>query len=105
MNHIIHTPQDLGFALRAVRKSSKVRLDDLSQTVHLSKQTTANIEFGKPTVQIGNIIRIVNELGLTLSVNIPESALPAFYRLQQKAHNQLISEVTPDSAMSAGITS
>ena len=85
MKYIIHAAEDLGFALRAVRKSAKVRLDDLSQTVHLSKQTTTNVEQGKPTVQIGSVLRLLKEVGLTLSVELPESAWPALQRIQRQA--------------------
>ena len=93
MKHIIHSAEDLGFALRAVRKSAKVRLDDLSQTVQVSKQTTTNVEQGKPTVQLGKVLSLLNELGLTLSVDLPESALPALRRLQHEAQDRL---KTPD---------
>ncbi|MBV5347727.1 helix-turn-helix domain-containing protein [bacterium] len=88
MKHSIQSAEDLGFALRAVRKSAKVRLDDLSQTVHLSKQTTTNVEQGKPTVQFGKILRLLKELGLALSVDLPESALPALRRVQRQAKDR-----------------
>lgn len=88
MKHLIHSAEDLGFALRAVRKSAKVRLDDLSQTVHVSKQTTTNVEQGKPTVQLGNVLRLLKEMGLTLSVDLPESAMPALRRVQREAQDR-----------------
>ena len=88
MKHLIHSADDLGIALRAVRKSSKVRVDDLSLTVGVSKQTTTNLEKGKPTVQLGTVIKLLNELGLKLSVDIPESALPALRRIQANAQGR-----------------
>lgn len=88
MKHIIHSAEDLGFALRAVRKGAKVRLDDLSNTVHVSKQTTTNVEQGKPSVQFGIVLRLLKELGLTLSVDLPESALPALRRVQREAQDR-----------------
>lgn len=89
MKHPIHSAEDLGFALRAVRKSAKVRLDDLSQTVGVSKQTTTHLEQGKPTVQLGTAIKLLAEIGLTLSVDLPESALPALQRVQAQAQERL----------------
>jgi len=83
MKYVIHTAEDLGMALRAARKSARVRLDDLSQTVGLSKQTTTNVEQGKPSVQIGSVLRLLEEVGLKVSVEVPESALPALERLRQ----------------------
>jgi len=88
MQHIIHSAQDLGFALGAVRESTKVRLDDLSQTVGVSKQTTTNLEQGKPTVQLGTVLQLLKEMGLTLSVDLPESALPALRRVQRQSRER-----------------
>jgi len=88
MKHIIRSPEDLGFALRAVRKSAKVRLDDLSQTAGVSKQTTANVEKGKPTVQFGTVLALLQEVGLTLSVDLPEAAWPALRRIQVEARSR-----------------
>ena len=95
MKHIIHSAEDIGFALRAVRKSAKVRLDDLSQTVRVSKQTTTNLEQGKPTVQLGTVLQLLKEMGLTLSVDLPESALPALRRVQRQAQERSIDHAQP----------
>jgi transcriptional regulator with XRE-family HTH domain len=89
MKHTIHTAADLGQALRAVRRSAKVRLDDLAQTVGVSKQTTTNVEQGKPTVALGTIIQLLAEMGLTLSVDLPESALPELQRIRERAQEAL----------------
>lgn len=96
MKHIIHSSEDLGLALRAVRKSAKVRLDDLSQTARVSKQTTVNLEKGKPTVQFGKVLQLLKEVGLTLSVDLPESALPALRRMQRQALEHSIGSLGSD---------
>ena len=96
MKQIIHSAEDLGFALRAVRKSAKVRLDDLSQTVGVSKQTTTNLEQGKPTVQLGTVLQLLKEMGLTLSVDLPESALPALRRVQSEARERSTYHAQPE---------
>jgi DNA-binding XRE family transcriptional regulator len=88
MKHTIYTAIDLGQALRAVRRSSKVRIDDLAHTVGVSKQTTANVEQGKPTVALGTVIQLLSEMGLTLSVDLPESALPELQRIQGRAEEE-----------------
>lgn len=85
MKRIIHSAEDLGFALRAVRKSAKVRLDDLALTARVSKQTAVNLERGMPTVQLGKVLQLLKEVGLTLSVDLPESAVPALHRVQREA--------------------
>jgi len=98
MKHIIHSSEDLGFALRAVRKSAKVRLDDLSQTARVSKQTAVNLEKGKPTVQFGKVLQLLKEVGLTLSVDLPESALPALRRVQREALERSMGSLGSDHA-------
>ncbi|MBI3348798.1 MAG: helix-turn-helix domain-containing protein [Burkholderiales bacterium] len=85
MKCTIRSPEDLGVLIRAARRTAKVRLDDLSRTVGVSKQTTVNVEKGKSTVQLGTVIRLLNEMGLTLTVDLPESALPALHKAQQEA--------------------
>jgi transcriptional regulator with XRE-family HTH domain len=75
---------DLGLAMRAVRQSSRIRLDDLAGTVKLSKQFVQDAEYGKPTVQMGLVFKLLEELGLTLEVSIPESSVGKLLELQAK---------------------
>lgn len=70
----IHSVTDLGLALRAARRSSKVRLDDLAATAGVSKQFASDVEHGKPTVQLGLVLKLLSELGVPLMVDIPEEA-------------------------------
>jgi hypothetical protein len=51
----------------------------------VSKQTAVNLEKGKSTVQFGKVLQLLKEVGLTLSVDLPESALPALRRVQREA--------------------
>lgn len=97
MKYTIRSPEDLGLALRAVRRSAKVRLDDLSRTVDVSKQTTVNVEKGK-SVQLGTVLRLLNEVGLTLTVDLPESALPALKKAEQQAKERARSALDADES-------
>jgi y4mF family transcriptional regulator len=84
MKHAIRSVADLGLVLRAVRKSSGVRQDDLAATVGVSKQFTADVERGKPTVQLGRVLKLLAEMGIMLSADIPDSVAPALHKLQAK---------------------
>ena len=75
MRITIHSPADLGLAVRATRRTSKVRLDDLAATAGVSKQFTSDVEYGKPTVQLGLVLKLLSELGLPLELNLPEEAV------------------------------
>ena len=74
MQIIIQSVADLGLALRAVRRSSKVRLDDLAGTARVSKQFASDVEYGKPTVHMGLVFKLLVELGVSLTLDIPKEA-------------------------------
>lgn len=82
MKQLIHSPQELGLALRAARKTGKVRLDDLAQMISVSKQTVTNVEQGRPTVQLGTVLRLLAEVGITVTVDIPDNAAELFSDLK-----------------------
>ncbi len=78
----IKSPADLGLAIRAVRRSSRVRIDDLAATAGVSKQFTSDVEHGKPTVQFGLVLKLLAELGVPLEVDVSEEAARAFDTLR-----------------------
>jgi y4mF family transcriptional regulator len=82
MKHLIRTPDDLALALRAVRKSAGLRQDDLAGAVGVSRQFAVDVEKGKPTVQLGKVLQLLAELGIALSVDIPDDAGPTLDRLK-----------------------
>jgi len=81
----IHSVVELGLALRAVRRSSKVRLDDMAATVGVSKQFASDLELGKETVRMGLVFKVLEEMGLKLSVDIPDTSGIELKLLQGKA--------------------
>lgn len=70
----IHSAADLGMVIRAVRRHSEVRLDDLAATAGVSKQFVSDVEYGKPTVQLGLVINLLVELGVPLMLDMPQDA-------------------------------
>jgi DNA-binding XRE family transcriptional regulator len=74
MKHPIQSSEDLGLIIRAVRKSTAVRQDDLAGAAHVSRQFTVDVEKGKPTVQLGRVLLLLKELGIALQVDIPDAA-------------------------------
>ena len=70
----VTSPAELGLLVRAVRRSSRVRIDDLAAMARVSKQFATDVELGKPTVRLGLVFQILNELGLKVNVEIPASA-------------------------------
>ena len=80
----INSVADLGLALRAVRRTSKLRLDDMASTAGVSKQFASDVELGKETVRMGLVFKVLGEMGLKLSVDIPEQSMPELALLQGK---------------------
>ena len=74
MQTTVTSPGELGLLVRAVRRSSQVRIDDLAAMARVSKQFATDVELGKATVRLGLVFQILNELGLKVSVEIPTSA-------------------------------
>lgn len=91
MKHPIHTPADLALVIRAVRKSVNVRQDDLAGAAGVSRQFAVDVEKGKPTAQVGKVMELLKELGIGLSVDIPQEAHDKLMRLQQ-THSRKNSE-------------
>jgi len=84
MKHPIRSPEALALVIRAVRKSAQVRQDDLAAMVGVSRQFAVDVERGKPTVQFGLVLRLLEELGITLQVDIPEDASRKLEELRAK---------------------
>ena len=99
MKHPILSTEDLGLAIRAVRKSSQVRQDDLAGAVGVSRRFTAEVERGKSTVQFGRVLRLLEELGIYLSIDIPDDASHLLPALKSK---QLRSAVKKTPGVPAG---
>lgn len=72
--------QDIGSLVRAARKGADIRLDDLAATVKLSKQFVNDLELGKPGVQLGKVLQVLQELGLYLYVDAPDATVQQLER-------------------------
>ena len=60
----MHTPinsvQDIGRIVRAVRRQSHLRLEDLAATTGLSKQFLTDLENGKLTLRLGMTLSLIH---------------------------------------------
>lgn len=76
MQHKITSVADIGVLVRATRKSAGIRIDDLASMAGVSKQYLADLELGKPGVQMGKALQVLQELGLYVYVDAPDSTQP-----------------------------
>lgn len=70
----VNEVRDIGRALRAARKSSNIRLDDLAGFVRVSKQFVSDLEHGKETIRLGLALKVLDEIGVQVKVVIPDEA-------------------------------
>jgi transcriptional regulator with XRE-family HTH domain len=84
MQITISSVADLGLVIRAVRRSSKVRLDDLAAISKVSKQFASDVEYGKPSVRMGLVLQLLAELGIPLKLDIPQEAEGELLALRKK---------------------
>lgn len=80
----IHTVAELGTLIRAARKSQGVRLDDAAGSAGVGPVFAGAVERGKETVQLGLVLKLLEEVGLQLKVDVPDSVLPALDKLKAK---------------------
>ena len=65
----IQSTKQLGTAIRAKRKQLKVTQAELAMTCGTGLRFIVDLEKGKPTCQIGKILRILQSLGVSLRID------------------------------------
>ncbi len=71
MNRPALTPSDLGTLVRRVRKAQGLRQDELAGVASVGLRFIVELEAGKPTIQIGKALKVLEALGCILSVSPP----------------------------------
>jgi y4mF family transcriptional regulator len=59
----IHTPQQLGDALRAARKHLGLTQSQVALAAGVGLRFIVELEAGKPTVRLENVLRVIDVLG------------------------------------------
>lgn len=71
---IVTDPSSLGEALRKARKALNITQEDLSLQTGISRTTIRLIEQGKQTAQVGLVLQLCRDLGLTLTLSATDGA-------------------------------
>lgn len=66
----------IGEMLRKVRREQGIRQDDMAAIIGASHVFLRDVERGKPTVQLGKVLRLCDELGIRLVLDIPDTSMP-----------------------------
>ena len=73
----VTSPEAIGQAVRQVRKRQGIRQEDLAAMVEASHVFLRDVEHGKPTVQLGRVLRVLEELGIRLYLDVPDDEVDA----------------------------
>ena len=73
MDRAIRTAEDLGRLIREQRKRQGLRQTDLAAIIGASHVFVGDVEKGKPSVQLGRVLRLLDELGLELRLSLPDA--------------------------------
>lgn len=95
MKLVVSDPIELANAVRAVRKHTGVRLDDMAAAVGVSKQTITNLEAGR--CKLSTALDVLRQLGLELSVDLPDASVPSYMRLRSRRIHASTSGERPES--------
>ena len=77
----VSSAADIGEVIRTERKRQRLRQDDLAGMVQSSHVFLRDVESGKATVQLGRVLRVLEELGIGVTLDIPDPS----YNVQAKA--------------------
>jgi HTH-type transcriptional regulator/antitoxin HipB len=64
----IHSVRDLGQAVRQARKQAGLTQKDLAMASRVGVRFISDLENGKPTVEFGRALHVVNVLSMDLNV-------------------------------------
>ena len=70
----IETPKHLGDVVRHTRKALSLTQPHLALAAGVGVRFIVDLEAGKPTVRLENVLRVLQVLGATLNVSSPEDS-------------------------------
>ncbi|SIR02903.1 helix-turn-helix domain-containing protein [Marinobacterium stanieri] len=73
MNIPIESVQDIGDLVRLLRRSQGLRHDDLGAIAGCSHKYVVDLEKGKETIQTGLMLQLLDEMGLKVMIDLPDS--------------------------------
>ncbi len=90
----IKSSGELGILIRATRKHQKIRMDDVAGSAGVGPVFVREVERGKPSVQLGRVMKLLDELGIELKADIADAVVPHFLKMKEKG----LKPITPRGA-------
>jgi y4mF family transcriptional regulator len=70
------TSIEIGKIIRASRKAQDLRQDELAGAAGVGLRFVVDLEAGKPTVQLGKALQVLQALGCALEIRPPKASEP-----------------------------
>ncbi len=74
MTRTIHTPDELGHAIRAERKAHGLTQGDLAAACGVSLRFISELERGRASAGVGRVLRVLGMLGFQVVLENPKGA-------------------------------
>jgi y4mF family transcriptional regulator len=71
MNPPTPTPADFGSLIRTARRAQGLRQDELAGAARVGLRFIVDLEAGKPTIQLGKTLKVLEALGCRLALSAP----------------------------------
>ena len=80
---------EIGAAVRAVRKERRLRQDDAAGSAGVSHVFLRDLEHGKENVQFGLVLQVLDELGIRMELEVPDDACERVTQLLSELPSQV----------------
>ncbi|WP_337058122.1 transcriptional regulator [Pseudomonas sp. USHLN015] len=88
MKFDINSPEQLGSLISASRKAMQMRQDDTAGSIGVSENFLGKVERGGETVQWSKLFQVMQELGLSITVEVPEPFAHDTLRILETMNNK-----------------
>lgn len=78
-------PEELGRLIRALRKTERVRQDDVAGAVGVSDVYLGRLENGAPGARLDKALRVLKQLGVTLQADVSDEVAAKYSELTSRA--------------------
>ncbi len=90
--------RDAGVAIRTMRKRAGIRIDDFALIAGVSKQFMTDLENGKPTVQMGKVLGLLQRMAIGVSLDLSDDAVDRYKAELEKATSPMRLRKLPKNA-------
>ncbi|MGR9585275.1 helix-turn-helix domain-containing protein [Pandoraea sputorum] len=96
-DELINGAASLGRTIRLARLQQGFTRDALALATGLSPKFISQVEAGKPTAQLGKVLQLLNELGVSVRAQIPELHFAPSNTRMLRAAERLVANQTSDA--------